>query len=83
MSLLPEIVDTMAKSDIPIFAAGGIVDDGGVAVSLSRGEYRWPEDHVPRTIINKWFIEFRQARPFEELRELWQEAGDEEGLVRA
>lgn len=128
ISLLPEVVDTMAKSDIPVFAAGGIVDDRGVAASLClgasgvvmgtrflasrearisagfqneilranngavsttrtllynhlRGEYGWPEDYVPRTIINKSFVEFRQDRPFEELRELWQEAGDEEGLA--
>ncbi|EHK42621.1 hypothetical protein TRIATDRAFT_310208 [Trichoderma atroviride IMI 206040] len=117
LSLLPEIVDTMAKSDIPIFAAGGIVDDGSVAASLClgasgvvmatrflasrearispgfqtgilranngavsttrpllcnhlRGEYGWLEDHVPWTIINKSFVEFRQGRPFEELREM-------------
>lgn len=128
MSMLPEIVDTMAKSDVPIFAAGGIVDDRGVAALLClgasgvvmgtrflasrearispgfqneilqandgavsttrtllynhlRGEFGWPEDYVPRTIINKSFVEFRQGRPFEELRELWQEAGDEEGLA--
>lgn len=128
LSLLPEVVDAMAKSDIPIFAAGGIVDDRGVAASLClgasgvvmgtrflaspearispgfqneilradngavsttrtllynhlRGEYGWPEDYVPRTIINKSFVEFRQGRPLEELRELWQEAGDEEDLA--
>ncbi|KAM0519037.1 hypothetical protein ACHAPE_004030 [Trichoderma viride] len=128
MSLLPEVVDAMEKSDIPVVAAGGIVDDRGVAASLClgasgvvmgtrflasrearispgfqneilranngaisttrtllynhlRGEYGWPEDYVPRTIINKSFVEFRQGRPFEKLRELWQEAGDEEGLA--
>lgn len=128
ISLLPEVVDAMAQSNVPVFAAGGIVDDRGVAASLClgasgvvmgtrflasrearispgfqneilradngavsttrtllynhlRGEYGWPEDYVPRTIINKSFVEFGQGRPFEELRELWQEARDEEGLA--
>ncbi|KAM0460478.1 hypothetical protein ACHAPV_004747 [Trichoderma viride] len=116
---------------ISIFAAGGIVDDRGVAASLCleasrvvmgtrflashearearispgfqneilranngavsttrtllynhlRSKYRWPEDYVPRTIINTSFIKFCQGSPFEELRELWQEVGDEESLA--
>ncbi|KAL6900052.1 putative oxidoreductase 2-nitropropane dioxygenase family [Trichoderma evansii] len=128
MSLLPEVVDVMAQSEVPIFAAGGIVDDRGVAASLClgasgvvmgtrflashearislgfqneivragngavsttrtllynhlRGEYGWPEDYVPRTIINKSYVEFNEGRPFEELKELWHQAGDTEGLA--
>lgn len=128
LSLLPEVVDVMADSEVPIFAAGGIVDARGVAASLClgaagvvmgtrflashearispgfqseivraangavsttrtllynhlRGEYGWPKDYVPRTIINKSYVEYNEGRPFEELRELWQEAGDEQGLA--
>ncbi|GFP52840.1 nitronate monooxygenase [Trichoderma asperellum] len=128
MSLLPEVVDVMADTEIPIFAAGGIADARGVAASLClgasgvvmgtrflashearispgyqneivragngavsttrtllynhlRGEYGWPEDYVPRTMINKSYVEFNEGRPFEELRELWQQAGDKEGFA--
>ncbi|MCJ1282913.1 hypothetical protein MMC26_002239 [Xylographa opegraphella] len=37
MTLLPEIVDAMAGSRIPVFAAGGIADGRGVAAALCLG----------------------------------------------
>ena len=37
MTLLPEVVDAMASSEIPLLAAGGIADGRGVAAALCLG----------------------------------------------
>lgn len=37
MSLLPEVADVVAQTEIPLFAAGGIVDGRGVAAALGLG----------------------------------------------
>ncbi|EAW19322.1 nitronate monooxygenase [Aspergillus fischeri NRRL 181] len=39
-----------------------------------RGTVGWPEEYSPRTIINKSFIEHQAGRPFDELKELHDEA---------
>ncbi|KAE8332998.1 tryptophan synthase beta subunit-like PLP-dependent enzyme [Aspergillus sergii] len=115
MTLLPEVVDALAGSQIPIFAAGGIADGRGAAAALClgadgvvmgtrflaseearisrgyqgeivratdgaasttrtllynhlRGTMGWPEPYMPRTIINKSFIEHQAGRSFDELK---------------
>ncbi|KAE8359942.1 tryptophan synthase beta subunit-like PLP-dependent enzyme [Aspergillus caelatus] len=115
MTLLPEVVDALAGSQIPIFAAGGIADGRGAAAVLClgadgvvmgtrflaseearisrgyqgeivratdgaasttrtllynhlRGTMGWPEPYMPRTIINKSFIEHQAGRSFDELK---------------
>lgn len=45
-----------------------------------RGTYGWPEEYSPRTIINRSFVEEQEGKPFEELKQLHDEAlqkGDE------
>ena len=37
ISLVPEVIDALNGSDIPVFAAGGIADGRGVAAALSLG----------------------------------------------
>ncbi|KAF7631581.1 hypothetical protein AFLA_012436 [Aspergillus flavus NRRL3357] len=115
ITLLPEVVDALAGSQIPIFAAGGIADGRGAAAALClgadgvvmgtrflaseearisrgyqgeivratdgaasttrtllynhlRGTMGWPEPYMPRTIINKSFIEHQAGRSFDELK---------------
>ncbi|MCJ1464071.1 hypothetical protein MMC07_002683 [Pseudocyphellaria aurata] len=121
MTLLPEISDVMASSQIPLFAAGGIADGRGVAAALClgasgvvmgtrflaarearisrgyqnevvrasdgaasttrtllynhlRGTFGWPEAYSPRTIINQSFVDHQAGRPFEDLKQLHDEA---------
>ncbi|KAL4959536.1 nitronate monooxygenase [Aspergillus stella-maris] len=46
-----------------------------------RGTYGWPREYSPRTIINKSYIEHRQGKSFDELKDLHDEAakGGDEG----
>lgn len=121
ISLLPEVADTAAGSQIPLFAAGGIADGRGAAAALClgasgivmgtrflaasetrisrgyqneviraddgavnttrtllynhlRGTFGWPEEYMPRTIINKSYIEQQRGASFEDLKKLHDEA---------
>ena len=121
ITLLPEIADAMAGSQIPLVAAGGIADGRGVAAALClgasgvamgtrflaatearisrgyqdeivrasdgavsttrtllynhlRGTFGWPEDYIPRTIINRSHLEKEEGKSFEELKKLHDEA---------
>ncbi|RAH68042.1 nitronate monooxygenase [Aspergillus aculeatinus CBS 121060] len=54
--------------------------DGAVSTTKTmlynhlRGTMGWPAEYSPRTIINQSFIEHQQGRPFEELKELHDQA---------
>lgn len=121
ISLLPEVADMAAGSQIPLFAAGGIADGRGAAAALClgasgivmgtrflaasetrisrgyqnevvraddgavnttrtllynhlRGTFGWPEEYMPRTIINKSYIEQQRGVSFEDLKKLHDEA---------
>ena len=121
ITLLPEVADAMAESQIPLIAAGGIADGRGVAAELClgawgaargtrflaatearisrgyqdeivrasdgavsttrtllynhlRGTFGWPEEYVPRTIINRSHVEKEEGKSFEELKRLHDEA---------
>ncbi|GAM41872.1 hypothetical protein TCE0_042r15333 [Talaromyces pinophilus] len=121
ISLLPEVADMAAGSQIPLFAAGGIADGRGAAAALClgasgiamgtrflaasetrisrgyqnevvraddgavnttrtllynhlRGTFGWPEEYMPRTIINKSYIEQQGGASFEDLKKLHDEA---------
>lgn len=39
-----------------------------------RGTMGWPEEYSPRTIINRSFVEHQAGKPFEELKELHDQA---------
>ncbi|GLB10808.1 hypothetical protein AtubIFM57258_007220 [Aspergillus tubingensis] len=124
ISLLPEVADEMAGSQIPLFAAGGIADGRGAAAALClgasgvvmgtrflavsetriargyqqevvraedgavgttktllynhlRGTFGWPEEYMPRTIINRSWVEHLAGKGFEELKVLHDEAAKE------
>ncbi|OJZ80523.1 hypothetical protein ASPFODRAFT_147780 [Aspergillus luchuensis CBS 106.47] len=121
ISLLPEVADAMAGSQIPLFAAGGIADGRGAAAALClgasgvvmgtrflaasetriargyqqevvraedgavgttktllynhlRGTFGWPEEYMPRTVINRSWVEHLAGKGFEELKVLHDEA---------
>ncbi|XRM43729.1 hypothetical protein ABZX51_006886 [Aspergillus tubingensis] len=121
ISLLPEVADAMAGSEIPLFAAGGIADGRGAAAALClgasgvvmgtrflaasetriargyqqevvraedgavgttktllynhlRGTFGWPEEYMPRTVINRSWVEHLAGKGFEELKVLHDEA---------
>ncbi|GAB1214737.1 hypothetical protein ATERTT37_003906 [Aspergillus terreus] len=121
MTLLPEVADTLAGSEIPLFAAGGIADGRGAAAALClgasgvvmgtrflaakearisngyqreivrasegavattrttlynqlRGTHGWPSEYSPRTIVNRSFVEHKAGKPFDELKELHDQA---------
>ncbi|KAL5364470.1 hypothetical protein BJX96DRAFT_187810 [Aspergillus floccosus] len=54
MTLLPEVVDTLAASDIPLFAAGGIADGRGAAAALCLG--------ASGVVMGTRFLAAREAR---------------------